>query len=136
MADRIHIRPAVMPAQEYRIAMPLATHWEVASCEDIDCAAFLNGWRTVLPADSDLISTLKRSGRKYREERQEDGTIAFLFAPGQTCFAQLTHRRQSDRPGLFLHRNIETATRGRVVTENEWIERNQETLWALEQVRE
>ena len=129
-------RPSHIPAQEFRVVMPLETHWERATCEEVRCPQFLNGWKTVLPADSDLISTLKTSGRTYREERQEGGLIAFLFAPGQPCFRAAQHRQQSERPALLIHRNRESNDRGRLVTEDEWIERNRETLDGLRKLRE
>lgn len=130
------MRSGYIPAQEYRIAMPYDTHWGPATCEDIGCTAFLNGWKTVLPVGHDLIATLKRSGRTYREEPEDGGLVAFIFPAGQPCFQASTHRKQLDRPGLLIHRNREEPGRGRVVTESEWIERNMETLDGLRKLRE
>lgn len=140
-------RPGHIPAQEFRVAMPLATHWERATCEQVRCPNFLRGWKTVLPVDSELISVLKSSGRSYREEREEDGLVTFVFAPGQPCFRASEHRQQSDRPGLLIVHNREATERrlfaahdevvsGRIVAESEWIERSMETLDGLRQLRE
>ena len=126
----IIVRPNHIEAQKYRVAMPLATHWEAATCEDVDCPAFLNGWKTVLPADSDLVGVLRRSGRLFTEECEEAGMLTFVFPAGQPCFAASTHRQQSGRPGLYIHANRET-NNSRVVQESEWQERFEETLDGL-----
>jgi hypothetical protein len=109
--------------------MPLATHWEVATCEDVDCPAWLNGWKTILPADSDLISVLKRAGRTYTEARAEGGMIEFTFAAGQPCFRASMHRQQTERPGLYIHGQENQGQR--VVKEDEWQERFEETMDGL-----
>jgi hypothetical protein len=87
----------------YAVAMPLATHWGPATCEDVDCEAYILGWATVLPVGSDHIEVLKKSGRSYTEERQEGGLIKFTFPPGQPCFKASTHWAQTGRPGLYVH---------------------------------
>lgn len=133
MTGIIH-RSGHIPAQSYRVAMPIATHWEQASCEDVDCPAFRNGWVTILPVGDPLIATLRASGRSYREEAGDAGLLRFVFAAGQPCFRASTHRQQTDRPAIFIHGNRETAE-SRVVQPNEWQERFAETLDGLSDER-
>lgn len=131
----IIIKPAFLPAQAFKVAMPLATHWEAATCEEVDCIHYLNGWVTLLPADSDLIPTLKRSGRSFTEERGADGLVKFTFKAGQTCFRSSQHKQQSGRPALYIHGNRETG-QSRVVQQSEWHERAVETQETLKVIRE
>lgn len=86
--------------KSYVIAAPLSTHWRPATCEEAGCEAFLNGWRTVVPADSPQAAYIR--GDRSRSCRMEirDGMAEFTFGPGQTCFAQ--HRARLDRPERFL----------------------------------
>lgn len=134
MAAIIH-RLGHIPAQSYRVAMPLATHWEPATCADVDCPHYLNGWATLLPAGDPLVETLRKSGRSYREEQGDAGMLRFVFAAGQPCFRASTHRQQTGRPALYIHGNRETQE-SRVVQSSEWQERFAETLDGLREERE
>ena len=61
-------------------------HWREASCREIGCINFANGWKTILPVDDTAnIEMIRRSNMGFREER-EDGLIVFVFSPGQECF--------------------------------------------------
>lgn len=132
----IIIRPSHVAAQQFSVDAPLATHWERATCEDVDCAEYLNGWMTILPWNSPLINTLRTSGRRFTEERSDDGMIRFVFSPGQECFRSSLHRAGNGRPADFLWRNREEGrSPARVVGEGEWQERFEETLDGLDRER-
>lgn len=93
--------------QTFEIRRPLATHWRTATCEEVDCPNAERGWRTVVDESTELGQRQahyirRQSGRLFREERQPDGTTAFLFASGQPCFQQ--HRVQIGRPELYVVR--------------------------------
>lgn len=124
----------IIPAQQFKVVMPLDTHWEKASCEAVACPAFLNGWQTILPVDSDLIATLRSSGRSYTEERGDDGLIRFTFAAGQPCFRASMHREQTERPALYIHTS--EGHEPRRVEPAEWRERFDETLNGLSEIDE
>lgn len=74
------------------------------SCEDVECAAYANGWKMVLDLNTELgqrqayyIKHL--SGRSYRIESQVNGMVTLIFAPNQDCFAQ--HKVRNDLPEVF-----------------------------------
>ncbi|MDP3909464.1 MAG: hypothetical protein Q8Q14_03650 [Gemmatimonadales bacterium] len=125
-------RAGAIPAQTYRVAVPLATHWRPATCEEVHCPHFLNGWTTVLPAGSDHVAVLKKSGRIYTSERTQDGgLLEFVFPAGQPCFRASIHRIQTGRPGIFLHGPRERPRDQRAVDTDEWHERFVETMSGL-----
>jgi hypothetical protein len=60
------------------------------TCEEADCADYLNGFKTILaiPAQQHLVDFIRagKSGRHFIEKREGDGLVAFEFPPGQKCF--------------------------------------------------
>lgn len=100
------IEPAMGPEsyKTYAIQAPRSTHQRKATCAEVDCEYYLNGWqvkadeRTELGArQAGYIRTL--SGRRF-EEKHEDGFTQFLFYPGQTCFSE--HFVSLDREPQYL----------------------------------
>lgn len=93
--------------QTYQAVAPEDTHWRQATCEEVGCAHGENGWKTVIDETSALGQMQahyirRQSGRKFVEERGEDGMTVFTFASGQPCFKQ--HKTKIDRQELFLVR--------------------------------
>ncbi len=88
----------------YGFVSPLSTHYRPASCEEVGCLAFRQGWVTRVPAGSDLEATVRRSGRRIAREGREPGHVLFTFAPGTKCFAASKHRISLDRPPVFYQR--------------------------------
>jgi hypothetical protein len=89
----------------YRVAMPKATHWENVSCEDDECPAYANGWRSVIDESNELGMQQahyirKLSGRGFVESRTPEGMTEFVFRPGQPCFTQ--HKARTELPEIFL----------------------------------
>lgn len=88
--------------------MPAETHWRVATCEEVNCQAFAQGWITRVPWGSpqaDLI-TSGHTGRSYQETTGVNtADREFMFAAGQACFAATKHRLPLDKPGLFVVRD-------------------------------
>lgn len=86
----------------YDMSMPVSTHWRKATCEEVGCANYQNGWDTILPAGSDkadLVRSLK--GRyHFTEFPAEGGLVKFRFPP-QPCFEQSRHRVPLERPARF-----------------------------------
>jgi hypothetical protein len=60
-----------------------------ATCVEVDCPAYLHGWKTIVPAGSQMEATIRNLKGHYRwtEQRQEGDLIEFVFEPGQQCFA-------------------------------------------------
>lgn len=90
--------------QTYRVSSPLATHFRPASCADVDCPHYLNGWQTMVPADSPQAEYIRAGcGRRFTEERTPDGLARFVFEAGQACFEQ--HMAPLGREPLYLVRH-------------------------------
>ena len=91
--------------QTYTIAVPLATHWRPATCDEVDCPHYLLGWRTLVPADSPQADYIRHDRtRSATEERTPEGLAAFTFGPGQRCFQASQHKVQNGRPERFIQR--------------------------------
>ncbi|MGW1532335.1 hypothetical protein [Streptomyces aureus] len=113
----------------YAVVQPLATHWRPATCAEVDCPHYLNGWRTrVENCTDDLLHAAKTSGRRYREFRVAAGETYLIFEAGQPCFAAATHRKQIGREPLYIvrdgdHRGNPRRTRARQhLTPATWVE--------------
>jgi hypothetical protein len=102
------IEPA-LPAyafRTFRISAPVSTHFRKATCAEVDCPNWLNGWRVrVESLTPDLLHTAKTSGRRYREERPAEGTTWLVFEAGQPCFRAAEHRTPLGKPELYLVRD-------------------------------
>lgn len=98
----------ILPVQgmeTYEIISPIQTHTRPATCEEVGCEPFLNGWMTTLSRakQSVLIRVVRASGRPFTEATDGD-TVTFVFEPGTPCFKAAEHRLPLDRPALFLKR--------------------------------
>jgi hypothetical protein len=82
-----------------------------ARCEDVDCAAFRNGFmRTVATAGEDhtWLRLHRRSrtvpdGMIFREQSNRDETTTIIFEPGQQCLHSIAgdHGWIHTKPGLL-----------------------------------
>jgi hypothetical protein len=93
----------------YQISAPRATHWRPATCAEVDCAAHVHGWRTVVDESTELGQrqahhVRKVAGRAYTEHRDEAGLTVFTFEAGQRCFAADSHRLPVGRPEIYVVR--------------------------------
>jgi hypothetical protein len=99
-----------LPSQHfktYEIIAPLQTHFRPATCEEFECEAWRNGWKTIVPMNSEAALYIRSgsSGRRFEETTSIDSTMAeFLFAPGQKCFAADRHRVPLEREPLYVAR--------------------------------
>lgn len=96
-------------AQDYRtfqITSPLSTHWRKATCAEVDCPNYLNGWRVrVEGLTPQLLHAAKTSGRKFSELPVAEGENWLLFESGQNCFGTSEHRKLLDRQEIFIVRD-------------------------------
>ena len=124
------IVPRLTPDQTrtYQIVAPLPTHFRPATCEEVDCAAWRNGWiTTVLPGTPEHAQVLALRGRysMIKGRRQlndptnpdsgwfvdpthaanEDGTVSFQFTAGQPCFRRAQHRKSLQREPFYRVRD-------------------------------
>lgn len=98
-------------ANTHSLLLPYDTHWERATCEQVECEAYLNGWVTVLAARDPKCEFIrsKLNGRNtWTEEPKAGGLIEFRFPPGQPCFRAAEHRSPV-RPPLLVRRMGEGA---------------------------
>lgn len=89
----------------YRIASPITTHYRPATCAEIDCKAYKEGW-TYKKSDlekANLLYTVTHAGKRFHEAQLADDAETYLvFEPGQVCFQARTHRISLDRPQFFF----------------------------------
>lgn len=91
-----------MTGQTFRMSMPVATHRRVASCREVDCSHYLEGWKTIVATGSAQALYIKHHSERRFIEQTEAGQTAFLFHPGQECFRN--HTVPLGRPPFLLHR--------------------------------
>lgn len=89
----------------YAIVAPQNTHFRPATCAEVECEAYTQGWQLRKEILSlELLHTVETSGRSYREMRIAEGETWLVFAPGQPCFRAGAHRIRLERPELFVVR--------------------------------
>lgn len=99
----------VAPVQAYRtyqIVAPQETHWRPATCAEVDCPNWRNGFKVPVPAGEEgdkRAHLIKTSGKPYRVEPGEDGIRWAVFPEGTACFSEPTHRVQY-RPERYIVR--------------------------------
>lgn len=102
------IKPMGQP-QDYRtfqITSPLSTHWRPATCADVDCPHYLNGWRVrVEGLDPKMLYAAQTSGRKYTELHVAENENWLVFEAGQSCFRASQHKKLLDRQEIFIARD-------------------------------
>jgi hypothetical protein len=98
----------VGPAQAYKTygaSMPLRTHWVAATCEEVDCEAFLNGWSiNVTPLSEQDVAAIREHGYRYDVLPVSAEETLWLFDAGQPCFKATEHRKEIGRPPIFYTR--------------------------------
>lgn len=99
-----------MPTQNYQtfaVRSPINTHYRRATCAEIDCPDYLNGWYLKIDGTpQELIHIATHSGRRYRVgevllEGQTEAFRALIFEAGQPCFREETHVTSLERPEFF-----------------------------------
>ena len=100
--------PAMGPAayKTYAVSAPLATHWVPATCGEVDCPAYVNGFTTTVDETAELGQRQAHyirhdRTRSFAESRQPSGMTRFTFPPGTPCFGG-RHRRRLEREERFL----------------------------------
>ncbi len=152
------VRPGLADQQHFVVTRPLSTHFRAATCKETNCPHYLNGWTTIVPTvgpQADYIRS--ESGRQFKEEKKDDGLVAFHFSPGQRCFndaraheariplARHDHKRPLDKPELFTvsgigHRTDAVGGRHGNITRTherpeDWLEDCNERLYKVNRAR-
>lgn len=142
--NRLPNRMGAENYQTFQIAAPVQTHTRKASCEEVECAQYLNGWRVKLDLSSDLgqrqAHYIKhQSGRSYKVVGQEGGLVVLEFNGNQECFQE--HRVPLDRPAVYRvkggdHRGNPLRTLTRIHKKPEfWVEEFAEHQDKIDKIR-
>src|SRR5258708_2429354 len=93
--DGMRIEPmmGVNSYKTYSLISPIKTHFNNATCDEVECVHQANGWRTLIDESTPLgekqaYYIRKMSGRHFSEQRTPEGRTLFTFSPGQQCFTQ------------------------------------------------
>ena len=123
---RIDPAMPVQAYQTYQITSP-TDRTVKAACEQVGCAAWRQGWDSVIDERTDLGKQQAayirgQSGRTFREQKTAAGLTVFRFESGQRCFAE--HRT---RPELYLVRDGDwrgnpTGRRRQHTRPTDWVE--------------
>lgn len=83
----------------------IASQMRPATCQEVDCEYYLNGWVTVVDADkAELVRSL-RGRYSFTERPLEGGLFEFTFPPGQQCFEATLHRLPWEGRERFAERD-------------------------------
>ena len=107
MGAPFRLEPQLPPAayQTFQVAAPLSTHWAPATCAEVDCPEYLNGWRLRVEGLTDQdVHLAEHCGRKYTRVSVAPGETWLVFEAGQPCFKASQHRRRLDREERFIIR--------------------------------
>jgi hypothetical protein len=93
MAEPFRLLPA-LPAAEMQ-TYNITSRPRPATCEEVDCRHYREGWATVADEATDLgrrqaVYIRGDRTRKHSESRTEAGLTRFDFEPGQKCFGSHT----------------------------------------------
>lgn len=131
-ARRIQPQGPSQAYQTFQVASPIATHYRSATCEEVDCQHWINGWAINGNALQEKDwHAIKQSKRKYTMD--SEGWL--IFEAGQPCFKASTHRVAIGRPEIYRigrgdWRSYNSRNAQQVSTE-EWLDRfrtNQDKL--------
>lgn len=101
-------RVPVAAMKTYSVKFPIETHFRPATCEEVNCPAHTNGWRTYVDESATLgqmqaYHIRSESGRHFKEWRENEMTV-FEFGAGQVCFASSGHKVSLERDPLVFVR--------------------------------
>lgn len=101
----------------YRALSPVSTHFRPATCAEVQCTAYTQGWTYVKEhlIRENLLYAVTHAGKRYREMTipvpyRDSATdelkfgaeeLCLVFEPGQMCFQARGHRLPLERPEFF-----------------------------------
>lgn len=96
MVYRIQPALPVTAMKTYGLAAPQATHYRRASCKEVNCPNYANGWRSGFdvtdPNKAEAARLIRlHSGRLFTVQELTGASgrveqVVFTFGPGQECF--------------------------------------------------
>lgn len=113
-AEHVNYLPSKLPPgayQTYEATAPLETHWRPATCAEVECKAFMQGWTHDAPPGSpgefrirQVYDAEIRRGA-VTTTKLENGFLRFNFPAGTACFRRVWHKLPLERPALFTVRS-------------------------------
>ena len=113
-AERVnHIPPQLPPGayQTFEANAPLTTHWRQATCEEVECAAYMQGWTSDVLANSPEEDRIRKTyddeirRGKITTTKTPEGFTRYHFPAGTACFRRVWHKLPLERPALFTVRS-------------------------------
>jgi hypothetical protein len=99
------LAPAMGPEhyKTFGMAMPRATHWRPATCEEVDCPNYLSGWVTTVDLSTELGQRQHHylthdTERRPSVQRVSLTLVKFVYGPGFRCFRSGEHVVPLGRP--------------------------------------
>lgn len=87
----------------YKVGAP-PSHYRPATCAEVDCLDYLNGWTMIVELnDGQVLHAVRTSGRPYRETIGPV-SVTFDFEPGYACRTPSQHRVLV-RPEIYVVRD-------------------------------
>jgi hypothetical protein len=110
---------------QYKANWHKSTHWRKASCEEVACPQYLNGWVTKLDPRLHAQQEYYIQHDKERRHRMEvvDGLHHYYFEAGQRCFGGDHYKKLERSPLLSKNGTVLEAERW-VDDFNEQVDRN------------
>jgi hypothetical protein len=104
--NRIPLNMTPDAYKTYRVLAPLHSHWRQATCEEIDCEAFIHGWKTTVDESTELGQQqayfIRHDKTRSATEHRDGGLTTFTYTAGQRCFAWMNHKTRVGRLDLFV----------------------------------
>lgn len=95
----------LMPTHAYKtfaVRSPLSTHHRKATCAEVSCPDYTNGWYLLLDGlPEELLYVATHSGKRY-QRGEFNGQPALIFEAGQACFRESMHTKPLDRPEFYF----------------------------------
>lgn len=103
----MRIVPKLEPHQmkTFQVVSPLSTHWQPATCEEVECPEYARGWQLrVEGLAPEQLHLARNAGRSFKEVQVAPGETWLIYAPGQPCFRASQHKVPVGRPELYFVR--------------------------------
>lgn len=117
----------VQAYKTYELRAPHTTHFRKASCAEVECEAWRNGWVTSIDVNTALGGQQANyirlhSGRVFTVA-ELNNLVAFTFSPGQECFRE--HHVPLEREPFYVVRGGDwraTVGGGRNLSAVNWVD--------------
>ena len=93
---------------QYRAKWPKSTHWHKASCREVNCPKYLNGWVTKLDPNfhAEQEYFIRHDRERHHTMKAIDGLHHYYFEAGQRCFGGDHYKKLERGPMLLRNRTV------------------------------